>query len=1360
MQIAVRHNLQLFDAEDTSPCDEAAIVLPVREAEAVMGETVEAYLARVAWRFDLPTVCKINGEFYGRAEWGARHLALNDNVEFISRPMGGGGSGGSTAKSIISIVSMIALTALAPYAVAGLGLSALGTTASSLTLLGKIASAVIVGAGALAISHFLTPKAGGKTDKKDELYSFGFGGSQARPMQPIPVLNGRMKFAPDYGAPTYSEFNGDAMTDYALYALTCGRMRLEQILIGDTPIWDYQTGFSPEWPGIEMQFVEPGEQVTLYPVNVVTADELNGVQLSQEFTPGYIVNAAGTSAKELLLDFVWSGGAYVTYKDRTLAANTDIAVEARTVNAAGAATGSWTQIFRKVYSQNKQSQIRVTERVTVAPGRYEVRARRQNPSVEDSGIAKIGGTDEVTWTALRAHIDGPNTFPRVTMLALKGIASEKLSGVSGGGVKVIGTRILPVWRDGQFVEEPTRSIAWAALDWWRNGDYAAGLSLTNVDFAAFIAYDRLWADLGHTFDYRTTEVQNLDDVLETVLRAGRAIPSPVGDKLTITRDQPRGLPRMLFTDNDIVRDSLEIDYALSDESWADGMVGEYVDETTWRLAEVSSAPDGVTLLKPARVQLDGIVQRKQAAGAIRQMAAESQYRRITVSWIARMEGRLLKRGDLVKITTEEPESWGSSHEVIASGNNGFSLKLDPAPDWTNSGTHWIEIRQRDGRPFGPVRVMRGATDADLTINGSDAASIARAASAQYGYPVSLADAVARSDSQEPPWVAFSPGEPRSFPILITSGDPDQDGEHIHLSGALDAPEVYTTTENGVPPLLQVPNLYSGAMPVITFLTASISQRQATLVLTAGWLPAKNAATYDVAISYDGGTTWAGGPSTDRTTYEAVVGASDSMKFRVRGVTPGGVPGGWSVTDVIAPELQIQGDLFADLSIRIEKLSEETQREIRSIADLGSGLLNLDTETGNVLLDTARDTIRGAIRQLTEVTERLADAQATIQLSEYEKRDTLKIGNSANFAAIERTETLRLSDKEAFAEVTTALSSRLTLAEGDIVAQSTIVQGLSTSVTVLDDRTVTQAQSITALSSRIDSTDLSLSGQATAVEGLTTRVTLTESGIQTISQQVTSLETTVTDQSGEILANSKATSTLATRADVVDGKISTQATSIEALQTTQDGHTATLTTYGTSIDGVRAQYGVAIDLDGQTGGFVLNGVRRLDGSASFSFKLSADLFVDGGITSRMVSTEKLITTSAQIGSLTVDNLNVKDGAISARPVAFSNDQEVSVTINVRTAGSVTLIFGCDGQPGFRSPINANTGTLQLSRNGTVIREVPAGFAPEYTTQGSYVRLQPTATAWGDQPGVGTHTYRIRYTNNVGLGGVYIIAQESK
>uniref|UniRef100_UPI001FE1015B host specificity factor TipJ family phage tail protein n=1 Tax=Methylobacterium segetis TaxID=2488750 RepID=UPI001FE1015B len=971
MHIAVRHNLLAYDPEDGSVRPENALVLPMREAEAVMGETVAALLARVAWRFDLPTVLKVNGAYLGRDEWSGTHLAVNDNVEFLSRPLGNmaGGSGG---KSILSVVALVALTAVAPWA-GGVIAGATGATGFAFSAISSLASAAIVGAGALAISHFLSPKAGGKTAASDELYAFGLQGNAARPMQPVPVLNGRLRFAPDYGAPTYSEYDGDRMIDYALYALTCGRIRPEQVLIGDTPIWDYQTGYNPAYPGITLQFVEPGQQVTLYPVNVLTADEMNGVELTTAFTPGYIVNAAGTTAQTLLFDFVWPGGIWRQPKDKLLEGATHIVVRGRPVNEAGAPIGDYTTIFNKIYTFAKKSQIRVTERVAVPPGRWEVAACRVNPPLSEAGT----GSDDVTWTAVRAHIDGPQAFPRVSMLAVRGEASKQLSGISGGQLRVIGTRILPVWRDGLFVEEPTRSIAWAALDWWRNGDYAAGLSLSDTDFQAFVAYDALWTSLGHTFDHRFTEVQNLDDVLETVLKAGRAFPAPVGDKLTLTRDQPRGLSRMLFTENDILRDSLEIDYALSDEAWADGIVGEYLDETTWRLAEVSSAPDGVTLLKPARVQLQGITNRKQATGVVRFMAAESQYRRITVQWTARMEGRLLKRGDLVKITAEEPETWGQSCEIVGVAADGLTLTLDPAPAWEASGNHYVEIRRRDGRPWGPVRVSRGASDAIAMVSSTEA----QVTAGQQG--MTLAGALARSDTQERPWLAFSPGQPRTFPVLITEGDPDQDGEHIHLTGVLDAPEVYATTENGVPPLIQIPDLFSDAMPVILGLGALITQVQLNLVLSAGWQPARNAASYVADVSYDNGGQWVRAYEGDRTTFEAVVGGSDQMMVRVAGVTPAGVRGAFFVVAVDCPSLVVSNQTVGLIQIDYEDLSANIQAQIDKVDDVAARAeeirkaLSPDPNIRATALDPALTAVRADLDLLSEMAVRNTLALTTL-----------------------------------------------------------------------------------------------------------------------------------------------------------------------------------------------------------------------------------------------------------------------------------------------------------------------------------------------------------------------------------------------
>ncbi|MGX5777019.1 host specificity factor TipJ family phage tail protein [Methylorubrum zatmanii] len=1099
-----------------------------------MGETVAAYLARVAWRFEMPTVCRINGEFYGRAEWETRALAVNDNIEFISRPLDGGGRGGSVGKSIVSVLALVALTAAAGPIGTSLA-TAIGASGFAATAITSLTTAVIVGAGSLAISHFLSPKSGGKTNSTDALYSFGLQGNAARPMQPIPVLNGRLRFAPDYGAPTYSEYAGDAMTDYALYALTCGRMRVEQVLIGDTPIWDYQNGYSADYPGIEIQIVEPGEQVTLYPVNVVTADELTGAELSQTYTPGYIVNAAGTQAKELLFDFVWPGGAYVTYKDRTLPATTHVEIQARKVDDAGAPITGWTTIVSDPYEQAKQSQIRMTVRRLVEPGRYEVRGRRVNPSINDSGISKIGGTDDVTWTAARAHIEGPQSFPRVTMMAVKGVASKQLTGVSGGQLRVIGTRILPVWRDGQFVEEPTRSIAWAALDWWRNSDYAAGLSISDIDFQSFVRHDALWTALGHTFDQRFTEVQNLDDVLETVLKAGRAFPAPVGDKLTITRDEPRGLSRMLFTDNDIVRDTLEIDYALSDEAWADGMVGEYLDETTWRLAEVSSAPDGVTLLKPARVQLEGVVNRKQATGMIRMMAAESQYRRITVQWTARMEGRLLKRGDLVRITTEEPETWGQSCEVVGFDPATRRLSLDPAPTWEAGSTHYVEIRRRDGSPWGPVRVTRGANDAEAIVSVSEAGG------------VTLADAVGRSSTQEPAWLAFSPGHPRSFPVLVTDGDPDQDGEHIHLSGVIDAPEVYATTEDGVPPLLQVPDLYSSAMPVILGLMAQITQRQAALILTAGWQPAKNAVSYEAQASYDAGATWIGAYEGDRTTFEAVVGGSDQMKVRVRGVTPTGPRGAWYVVDVEAPTLSIPGELVDVTTLPPIDYAGLTQ-DVRNRIDY---ILSVEAYAIGVAAQARADFLA-------------ADGKAQDALN----RALESLGNdAANAAAILREEKTRTDETSALAyslEVVVAKSNDNAAAIlREETARTTAVEAVATSLESVRAQTESNSAALTAEQTARADGD---SANASSISGLRADV----------NTHVSNLSGFIVD---ERTVRADADGALSTRIEAVVASAGYNTAAITAEQTARaDGDSAN----ATSINTLRAEVATHV---GNLSGFI-------------------------------------------------------------------------------------------------------------------------------------------------------------------------------
>lgn len=156
MHIAIRHHLQVYDPADGSMREAEAFILPVRDAQAVMGETVAAYLARVGWRFDLPTVCRINGEYYLRAEWETRALAVNDNVEFVSRPLGSGS--GSTGKTIMSIVALVALSAVAGPAGSAIA-GALQVPAFAAGAASAAISATIIGSAALSMAQWLTPPA-------------------------------------------------------------------------------------------------------------------------------------------------------------------------------------------------------------------------------------------------------------------------------------------------------------------------------------------------------------------------------------------------------------------------------------------------------------------------------------------------------------------------------------------------------------------------------------------------------------------------------------------------------------------------------------------------------------------------------------------------------------------------------------------------------------------------------------------------------------------------------------------------------------------------------------------------------------------------------------------------------------------------------------------------------------------------------------------------------------------------------------------------------------------------------------------------------------------------------------------------
>ncbi|MGU2956403.1 TipJ family phage tail tip protein [Acinetobacter baumannii] len=203
------------------------------------------------------------------------------------------------------------------------------------------------------------------------------------------------------------------------------------------------------------------------------------------------------------------------------------------------------------------------------------------------------------------------------------------------------------------------------------------------------------------------------------------------------------------------------------------------------------------------------------------------------------------------------------------------------------------------------------------------------------------------------------------------------------------------------------------------------------------------------------------------------------------------------------------------------------------------------------------------------------------------------------------------------------------------------------------------------------------------------------------------------------AEASALSSLDSKVSVIDGKVSTQASSITTLQTTVGGHTSAIQQVTESVDGVKAQQFLKMDVnghvaghgsmnDGTTSTFIFNydtiqfgAPAGVDGVAPKPIMsllnnpltlpngtvIPRGLYVDSGsfgyINANRIWADNLSVISADLGSIKVKNANIDDGAISTLKI---QDEAVTVPIGV-TFPSNSNIPDFDNQLVDESSINA-------------------------------------------------------------------------
>lgn len=665
----------------------------------------------LAPRTRLPVICLLNGRPLLRAAWRMR-LRDGDVVVFATLPQGGGGG-----SNPMRVVAMLAVMVLAPYAATQIAYAAFG-----LGVTGQAYAAVYWGAralvtvGGMALVNTLLPPPRPPTPQQlqaiaapSPTYSLQAQGNQARLGAAIPVLYGRHLIYPDFGAQPYTEYAGNEQYLYQLHVIGQGEYAIEALRIEDTvvqanPIADGAPhAAAGAWEDITYQIVYDAP-VTLFPANVTTSVEVSGQgALTGTALGPFVASASGTRSDHLAVDVVAPRGLFAVDAGTgaLLTRSITFTVEARPIDDAGQPTGVWATLGTHTVSGATTTPQRYSFRYAVASARYEVKLTRTDTKETGSNVGH-----DLLWAALRAYHPGANAYGKVTVLALRMKASNQLSQIAARRVNVIATRKLPVWSGASWsAPQATRSIAWAIADMLR-ADYGAKLPDSRLDLAGLLALDAVWTSRQDTYDAVHDSVQTVWEAVTQAARAGRALPYLQGGIVHVVRDAPQGVPVQLYSMRNILRNSLNLEYAMPSDQTADAVDVQYFDAEVWAPRTVRAALPGSTASSPATVKLFGVTSRDQAWREGMYMAAANRFRRRHLVFSTEMEGFIPALGDLIAISHDLPR-WGQSGEVEAWDPATLTLTLSEPLRWDVSGTHYIALRARDGTIDGPHEVIPG-----------------------------------------------------------------------------------------------------------------------------------------------------------------------------------------------------------------------------------------------------------------------------------------------------------------------------------------------------------------------------------------------------------------------------------------------------------------------------------------------------------------------------------------------------------------------------------------------------------------------------------------------------------------------------
>ncbi|MFK3845101.1 host specificity factor TipJ family phage tail protein [Stenotrophomonas sp. NPDC078853] len=620
---------------------------------------------------------------------------------------------GAVGRSAVALVATLALT----YFTFGFGTATAGWWGAG-ALSGAWGAAAATGvymAGSVLINRVLQPKQPKQSAPGQSTYSIAAGRNRARHDQPVGLLIGSMRIAPDLISNYYTHYEGD--DQFLSFVLTPGLNvdSVEQLHNGDALLssFDGVRVWHNGFPGM------PSVEIPLYTNPDVTD---GGTLLDTSNDPKHQPSAwvqrtssAGTIRLMVGVEFqIWDRS--TKGKDKQ---NSDqIQVQYR---AAG--TANW-QVFGNynVRGTNNKSQ-RASYAIDVPEGQYDVRVRVAGNNTDGSGAEA-----SFVWTTLTSVQRDTASYAGIPRIGIRMQANGQLNGAPDEIRCIAHSMPIPVWTGTEWVTQRTSNAgAWILA--YARGIYApdpiapggralvAGMGLPErqIDLEGLKAFMLHCAANNFTYNNWITDVRSHQQVLDVLALAGFGQISWPRGRLSVgwaADEQPlSGVVNMAT----IKKGQFQVDYTLT--NGADGIEYTYLDSATWQSKTLRvPAPGVTTMLNPAQVSGEGVTTEAHAVMLARWHLAQSLYQYKAISYSTDIEHLSYSRMSMLALQHDMTQ-WGFGGRVkgasIAGGK--VTLQLDEPVPAPAQGNAFVGLRVPGERVYRVLRVQPFAGTSDALV---------------------------------------------------------------------------------------------------------------------------------------------------------------------------------------------------------------------------------------------------------------------------------------------------------------------------------------------------------------------------------------------------------------------------------------------------------------------------------------------------------------------------------------------------------------------------------------------------------------------------------------------------------------------